>query len=127
MSETTIIESQPTPQSQKPEARSATSLAAIAELYQAEDGKLQPIASRFEEDPAIDPEAHHLSLQADLMDIASNVPAKTFEDLFFKMVLWYWDAPDVTDLCYACRSDRVLLSVFKDLSRLSNQPIEPTI
>jgi len=119
-----IIKSQAKPQFGKPTARSGDSLPALAKLYQAEERKLLAIARQFDEDPTEDPGAPHLGLQTDIMDIASNIPATTFEGLFFKMVLWYWDAPDVTDLSYVCRSDRVLLSILKDLSQLSNRPIE---
>lgn len=100
------------------------SFATIAELYKVKERELADIAREPAVAPNTDPEGPPLDFQTDIMDMASKTPARTVEDLYYKMQLWYWDAPDVEDLSYLGRSDRVLLSVIEDLARLSNQSTE---
>jgi len=98
------------------------SFTTMTECYQAMEHNLESIARQFEECGGEAAEDPHLDVQSDIMDMASNTRASTFDDLYLKMMLWYWDAPDLDDLSSVSRSDRVLLSVLKDLSRLSGQP-----
>ena len=123
MSNVSNTASQIAPRFHTPSLAQDVFFAALAELYQVEERKLEDIAGQFEEDPTATPEARHLNFQTELMDMASNARARTFEDLFFKMVLWYWDTPEVSDIANMTRSNRVLLSVLEDLNQLSDQPI----
>ena len=121
-SQTALQSNQPmrAPEMQAPD----TSFAALAELYQIEERKLEDIAGQFQEDPAIAPEIRHLDFQTEIMELAGNARARTFKDLYFKMMLWYWDTPELSDTSNMTRADCLLLSVLQDLNQLSELQIE---
>ena len=123
MSNVSNTASQIAPRFPTPSLAKDVSFAALAELYQVEEHKLEGIARQFEEDPTETPEIRHLDFQTEIMDMASNARAKTFNDLCLKMMLWYWDTPEMTNTDNLTRADRVLLSILRDLNQLSDQPI----
>ena len=127
MSDAPSSKSQIAPQSNALKQAPDISFIAMVNLFQVQERKLELIAKKFEEDPAADPEAPHLSLQTDLMGMASNARAKTFDDLCLKMMLWYLDTPEMTDTCNLTRADRILLSVLEDLSQLSELQAEKLV
>ena len=126
-SQTALQSNQPmrAPEMRAPEMQAPdTSFAALAELYQIEERKLEDIAGQFQEDPAIAPEIRHLDFQTEIMELAGNARARTFKDLYFKMMLWYWDTPELSDTSNMTRADCLLLSVLEDLNQLSEFQIE---
>ena len=124
MSNVSSTKSQIAPQSNQLMQAADISFIAMLNLFQAQERKLELIARQFEEDPAADLEVRHLHFQTDVMDMVSNARAKTFDDLYLKMMLWYRDTPEMKDTGNLTRADRILLSVLEDLSQLSDLKIE---
>ena len=127
MSDASSTKSQIAPQSNMLKQAPEISFIAMVNLFQVQERKLELIAKKFEEDPAADPEGPHLNLQTDVMDMASNARAKTFDDLCLKMMLWYWDTPEMADTDNLTRADRMLLSILENLSQLSELQAEKLV
>lgn len=127
MSDVSSSKSQIAPQPNQPKQAPDISFIAMVNLFQAQERKLEHIARQFEEEPAADPEIPLLDLQTEIMNMASYARAKTFNDLCLKMMLWYWDTPEMTNTCNLTRADRILLSVLEDLSQLSELQAEKSV
>lgn len=127
MSNVSSTKSQIAPQSNQLMQAADISFVAMLNLFQAQERKLELIARQFEAPPEADLEARLVRFQTDVMDMVSNARAKTFADLYFKMMLWYRDTPEMTNTCNLTRADRILLSVLEDLSQLSELEIEKRV
>ena len=127
MSNVSSTKSQIAPQSNQLMQAADISFVAMLNLFQAQERKLELIARQFEAPPEADLEARLVRFQTDVMDMVSNARAKTFADLYFKMMLWYRDTPEMANTCNLTRADRILLSVLEDLSQLSELEIEKRV
>ena len=68
-------------------------------------------------------ETEYLVFQTRLMQTASEKRAKSYDDLYCKMVLWYRDAADLDLVANQdCRATSLLCSVLRDLTELTGQP-----
>ena len=127
MSDASSTKSEIATHSNEPKQAPDISFVAMVNLFQVQERKLEIIAKQFEQDPAAIPEAPFLDLQTEIMDMASNAHAKTFDDLYLKMMLWYQDTPQMTNTDNLTRADRLLLSVLEDLSQLSELQIDKLV
>ena len=68
-------------------------------------------------------ESEYLSFQTRLMQAASEKRAESYDDLYYKMALWYRDAAEL-DLVATleCRTTGLLCSVIRDLANLTGRP-----
>lgn len=63
-----------------------------------------------------------LDAQTHLMSLAAHLPAKSLEDVLFKLAFWRWDANDLdSDFASLQRGDQIVYSVFRDLAALTGE------
>ena len=63
-----------------------------------------------------------LDAQSTLMSMAAHLPARSVEDVLYKLAFWRWDclAEDV-DIASLRRGDQIVLSAFRELAALTGE------
>lgn len=58
--------------------------------------------------------------QTSLMAMAAHLPARSIEDLLYKLAFWRWDSNDLNaDFSSLQRGDQIVYSVFRDLAAMT--------
>ncbi len=61
-----------------------------------------------------------LDAQTRLMAMASHLPAKSVEDVLYKLAFWRWDSGNLdADFSSLQRGDQIVYSAFRDLAALT--------
>lgn len=61
-----------------------------------------------------------LDAQTRLMSMAAHLPARSVEDVLYKLAFWRWDSCDLdTDFSALQRGDQIVYSAFRDLAVLT--------